>query len=158
MKIILIFIFFFHVDNTFPVWYNIIIKEVIRISINDRIKIVRKSLNLSQPEFGKRIGVSRDVIANIERTTGTVTPNEILLQHICSVYNVDPIWLETGEGEMFHKPDDRERFVALAAKIQSDPNPFKKRVFYALSLMSDEGWAAFQQAWEESEQKEKDTK
>ena len=155
----MIFIFFFHVDNTFFAWYNIITKEVIRISINDRIKIVRKSLNLSQPEFGKRIGVSRDVIANIERTTGAVTPNEILLQHICSVYNVDPIWLETGEGEMFHKPSEEEKFAALAAKIQSDPNPHKKSVFYAIAtlLCSDEGWAAFQQAWEESEQQEKDT-
>ena len=64
--------------------------------------------------------------------------------------------METGEGETFHKPSESERFAALAAKIQSDPNPFKKRVFYALSLMSDEGWAAFQQAWEESEQQEKD--
>ena len=129
---------------------------MIAISINDRIKIVRKQLGLSQPEFGKRLGVSRDVIANIERTAGTVTPNELLIDHICSVYGVDPIWMETGEGEMFHKPSEAERFAELAAKIQSDPNEFKKRVFYALSLMSDEGWAAFEQAWNESEKKEKD--
>lgn len=131
---------------------------MIAISINDRIKSVRKQLGLSQPEFGKRLGVSRDVIANIERTTGTVTPNELLIDHICSVYGVDPIWMETGEGEMFHKPSEEEKFAALAAKIQSDPNPHKKSVFYAIAtlLCSEEGWAAFEQAWNESQKKEKD--
>lgn len=124
--------------------------------VNQRIKEVRQHLNLSQREFGERLGVSRGVLNNIE--SNVVEAKPLFIQHICSVYGVDPIWMETGEGEMFHKPSEAERFAELAAKIQSDPNEFKKRVFYALSLMSDEGWAAFQQAWEESEQKEKDTK
>lgn len=123
--------------------------------VNQRIKEVRQQLNLSQREFGERLGVSRGVLNNIE--SNVVEAKPLFIQHICTVYGVDPIWMETGEGEMFHKPSEAERFAELAAKIQSDPNEFKKRVFYALSLMSDEGWAAFQQAWEESEQKEKDT-
>ena len=122
--------------------------------VNQRIKEVRQHLNLSQREFGERLGVSRGVLNNIE--SNVVEAKPLFIQHICSVYGVDPIWMETGEGEMFHKPSEAERFAELAAKIQSDPNEFKKRVFYALSLMSDEGWAAFEQAWNESEQKEKD--
>lgn len=132
---------------------------MIRISVNDRIKFVRKSLNLSQPEFGKRIGVSRDVIANIERTNGTVIPNEFLLQHICSVYGVDPIWLETGEGEMFHKPSEAEEMAAFSAKMISDPDPFKRRFFYALSRMDESGWDKIKEFLEflkEAEEKEKD--
>ena len=121
-----------------------------------RVKEVRKHLGMTQTEFGDALGVSRDVINSYER--GRVTPTQTFLDLLCMKYGVDPIWMETGEGEMFHKPSEAERFAELAAKIQSDPNEFKKRVFYALSLMSDEGWAAFQQAWEESEQKEKDTK
>jgi transcriptional regulator with XRE-family HTH domain len=123
--------------------------------VNQRIKEVRQNLNLSQREFGERLGVSRGVLNNIE--SNVVEAKPLFIQHICSVYGVDPIWMETGEGEMFHKPSEAERFAELAAKIQSDPNEFKKRVFYALSLMSDEGWAAFEQAWNESEKKEKDT-
>lgn len=122
--------------------------------VNQRIKEVRQHLNLSQREFGERLGVSRGVLNNIE--SNVVEAKPLFIQHICSVYGVDPIWMETGEGEMFHKPSEAERFAELAAKIQSDPNEFKKRVFYALSLMSDEGWAAFEQAWNESEKKEKD--
>ena len=123
--------------------------------VNQRIKEVRQNLNLSQREFGERLGVSRGVLNNIE--SNVVEAKPLFIQHICSVYGVDPIWMETGEGEMFRKPSEAERFAELAAKIQSDPNEFKKRVFYALSLMSDEGWAAFEQAWNESEKKEKDT-
>jgi transcriptional regulator with XRE-family HTH domain len=122
--------------------------------VNQRIKEVRQNLNLSQREFGEKLGVSRGVLNNIE--SNVVEAKPLFIQHICSVYGVDPIWMETGEGEMFHKPSEAERFAELAAKIQSDPNEFKKRVFYALSLMSDEGWAAFEQAWNESEKKEKD--
>jgi transcriptional regulator with XRE-family HTH domain len=120
-----------------------------------RVKEVRKHLGMTQTEFGDALGVSRDVINSYER--GRVTPTQTFLDLLCMKYGVDPIWMETGEGEMFHKPSEAERFAELAAKIQSDPNEFKKRVFYALSLMSDEGWAAFEQAWNESEKKEKDT-
>lgn len=126
------------------------------MSINDNFKSIRKHFGLTQEEFGDQLGVTRGVIYNIEKHL--TDPKPYLINQVSLVYGVDPIWLETGEGEMFHKPNEAERFAALAAKIQSDPNPFKKRVFYAISLMSDEGWAAFQQAWEESEQQEKDTK
>ena len=125
------------------------------MGMETRVKEVRKHLGMTQTEFGDALGVSRDVINSYER--GRVTPTQTLLDLLCMRYGVDPIWMETGEGEMFHKPSEAERFAELAAKIQSGPNEFKKRVFYALSLMSDEGWAAFEQAWNESEKKEKDT-
>ena len=125
------------------------------MSIESRIRDVRKHFNLTQSEFADQLGVTRNVISMYELSH--VAPPPIFLDHLCMKYGVDPIWMETGEGEMFHKPSEAERFAELAAKIQSDPNKFKKRVFYALSLMSDEGWAAFEQAWNESEKKEKDT-
>ena len=67
--------------------------------MSNRVKMVREALNLSQREFGEKLGVSRDVISNIEY--GRVQPKELLLQHICQLYRVNPHWLETGEGEMF---------------------------------------------------------
>jgi transcriptional regulator with XRE-family HTH domain len=123
--------------------------------MDTRVKEVRKHLGMTQTEFGDALGVSRNVINSYER--GVVEPTQTFRDLLCMKYGVDPIWMETGEGEMFHKPSEAERFAELAAKIQSDPNEFKQRVFYALSLMSDEGWAAFEKAWNESEKKEKDT-
>lgn len=65
----------------------------------NRIKAVRDALKLSQREFGEKLGVSRDVISNLEYDR--VQPKELLLRHICQLYRVNPRWLESGEGEMF---------------------------------------------------------
>jgi len=67
--------------------------------LTNRIKTVREALNLSQREFGEKLGVSRDVISNIEYNR--VKPKELLLRHICQLYRVNENWLKTGEGEMF---------------------------------------------------------
>lgn len=65
----------------------------------NRIKAVREALKLSQREFGEKLGVSRDVICNIEY--GRVQPKKLFLQHMCHQYRVNTHWLETGEGDMF---------------------------------------------------------
>lgn len=67
--------------------------------MSNRIQALREALNLSQREFGERLGVSRDVISNMEY--GRVQPKELLLRHICQMYKVNEHWLQTGEGEMF---------------------------------------------------------
>lgn len=87
--------------------YLFISKEVFLLS--NRIKAIREALKLSQREFGEKLGVSRDVISNIEY--GRVPPKELLLRHICELYNVNQHWLETGEGEMFNgNPDEISKF------------------------------------------------
>lgn len=74
----------------------------------NRIKAVREALKLSQREFGEKLGVSRDVISNLEYDR--VQPKELLLRHICQLYKVNQHWLETGEGEMFDSdPADTAR-------------------------------------------------
>lgn len=67
--------------------------------MKDRIKAVRTALKLSQREFGERLGVSRDVISNLEY--GRVQPKELLLRHISELYGVNQNWLLNGTGAMF---------------------------------------------------------
>lgn len=69
--------------------------------MNERIATLRKCLSLSQTEFGKRIGVSRDTINNIENNRNKNGVSNVLLHHICEVYHVNPEWLKTGNGEIF---------------------------------------------------------
>ncbi len=73
-----------------------------------RIKAVRESLNLSQREFGEKLGVSRDVISNIEY--GRVPPKELLLRHMCQQYNINEHWLKTGEDKMFNETSEDTKF------------------------------------------------
>ena len=115
------------------------------MSINDNFKSIRKHFGLTQEEFGDQLGVTRGVIYNIEKHL--TDPKPYLVNQVSLVYGVDPIWLETGVGEMFRKPSIDEEMAAFAAKVLSDPNPFKKRVFYAMSRMDDAAWEAFEQFW-----------
>ena len=73
--------------------------------MHNRIRLVREALKLSQREFGEGLGVSRDVISNIEY--GRVKPKGLFVRHICKQYCVNAHWLETGDGEMF-EGDPRE--------------------------------------------------
>ena len=72
-------------------------------TINERVKEVRKRLNLSQEEFGNRIGLSKSGISNIEKGTRNVTSKHIKL--IGAVFNINESWLMTGE------PDCEEEYV-----------------------------------------------
>lgn len=64
-----------------------------------RIRELRDALDLSQTEFGRRLGVSRSVINNLER--GVTEPSAVFIDHMCDIYHCKKRWLETGEGEMF---------------------------------------------------------
>lgn len=63
-----------------------------------RIKEVRKHYKLSQTEFGERLGLTRPTIANIE--LDRINISEAYMKLICQTFNVNPLWLESGTGEM----------------------------------------------------------
>lgn len=67
--------------------------------MHNRLRTVRKALNMSQREFGEKLGVSRDVISNLEYNR--VRPKELLIRHVCELFSVSEEWFRTGEGEMF---------------------------------------------------------
>ena len=67
--------------------------------MNERLKTLRKALDLTQQEFADRIGVKRNTIATYE--IGRNTPLDAVIASICREFNVSETWLRTGEGEMF---------------------------------------------------------
>ena len=69
--------------------------------MQNRIKQVRKALNLNQAEFGERIGVKQSTVTAYE--CGNRTPLDAVIAMICKTFNVNETWLRTGEGEMFAK-------------------------------------------------------
>jgi transcriptional regulator with XRE-family HTH domain len=85
----------------------------------ERIKQIRKSLHLSQQAFGKKLGVSRDVIANIEYDR--VKPQKIFIKHLCATLSVSEKWLTDGEGEMFTE-DNKDLAQAIEIFESLDPN------------------------------------
>lgn len=72
--------------------------------MNERIKKLRKALDLTQREFGERIGVKPNTIATYE--IGRNEPIDAVVSLICREFNVSESWLRTGEGEMFLETPD----------------------------------------------------
>ena len=71
------------------------------MDLGGRMKKIRKELKLSQADFGAKIGVSRDVINNIELNRLKTPPGDILLKHICNTFNINYSWLANGIGDDF---------------------------------------------------------
>lgn len=70
--------------------------------MNDRIKSLRKTLGLSQREFGKKIGISDTAVSKLE--SGERNPSEQTLLSICREFNTDYYWLTEGaDVDMFMK-------------------------------------------------------
>ncbi len=69
--------------------------------MNNRIRELRKKLNLSQKEFAKKIGLKQNAISYMEKDGATVTEQNI--KTICSQFDVNEYWLRTGHGDMLLK-------------------------------------------------------
>lgn len=69
------------------------------MDVSERIKIIREDLKMSRAAFGETLGVSGDVINNLER--GRVNINESILKLISKTYRVNYFWLTQGMGEPF---------------------------------------------------------
>ena len=117
--------------------------------MNERIKELRKRLNLSQTEFGKIIGASRDMIATYE--SGRVIPADTVVELICMKFHVSRLWLTTGEGPMEDIDPSDDTPAKLAQAYADLPQRFQDAV-QVLMGMDPEWWKVLDQAfaaWEE---------
>ena len=65
----------------------------------ERVKEIRKTLNLTLEKFSEKLGVGKTAISNIERGSRNLTDQ--MTRAICREYNVNYDWLVSEEGEMF---------------------------------------------------------
>lgn len=92
------------------------------INTNERIKAIREYLQLTQEEFGNRIGSARNTIANYEN--GNRNPSNSVVLSICREFNVDENWLRTGNGEMLSEVPAEDEFFKAAAQISKSGDKF----------------------------------
>lgn len=91
------------------------------MEINQRLKAVRKELNLTQVKFGEEIGVVQGYITNLENNRREVTNKVVKL--VCSIYNVNEEWLRTGQGTPFNQPRIAHKNIDKALEIFQDLRP-----------------------------------
>lgn len=89
--------------------------------MNERIKQLRKLLNMSQTDFGARIGVKQGTITGYER--GFRTPTDAVILSICREFDINEEWLRTGNGEMkliSSEDDEVMKYIGLLLKDKED--------------------------------------
>lgn len=107
--------------------------------MNERIKELRKSLDITQQEFAKRIGSTQNIIASYE--IGRRNPSSAVVNNICKEFNVNEEWLRTGQGEMFNSFNkDFEIAKWLGSVMKDRPDNFKKRLLAVLSNLNEDEW------------------
>lgn len=122
--------------------------------MNERIKSLRKYLNMTQDDFSKQIGLSRNYIAQVE--IGTKTPSERTISDICREFEVNEEWLRNGTGEMFIQKSKDEQISEMIGEIQmSGEDTFKHRLVSALANLDEDGWNALENLIDSIAQKKK---
>lgn len=69
------------------------------MTLGERIKKARRSLDLTQQKFADQIGTTQNNIASYE--IGRREPSAAAINNICKTFNISEEWLRTGAGEMF---------------------------------------------------------
>lgn len=107
--------------------------------MNERLKKLRRELELTQQEFADKIGMKQNTIATYEM--GRATPSDPAIRSICREFNVNEHWLRDGTGEMFIPVSRDEQIATFIGEIQSVPDDtFKKRLVAMLSEMNENEW------------------
>lgn len=108
---------------------------------NERIRELREQLKISQTEFANRLGSGRGIIKNIEE--GRTVPKPQWLDLVAQVFDVNRVWLETGDGEMFIQKTRDDKIAAFVGEALADnDDDFKRAVLELLADLDAEDWQA----------------
>lgn len=121
----------------------------------ERIKMIRKYLNLTQQEFADKIRVKRNTVATYEM--GRSAPSASAIALICKEFSVNEDWLRNGTGEMFIQLDEDEQISSFFHNLlQEEKGSFKRQFVTALSHLDDNGWNLLNQFMDYFTQNKKD--
>lgn len=107
--------------------------------MNERLKKLRKTLDLTQQKFADKIGVKQNTVAQYE--IGRNEPTDTVVTLICREFNVNEDWLRTGNGDMF-LPVNRHTQIARLTRqlLDEEEDSFKNRFISMLADLSVEEW------------------
>ena len=107
--------------------------------MNERLKRLRKALDLTQLKFAERLGVKRNTVGQWECGINALTDQVIV--SICKEFNVSEDWLRYGTGDMF-LPINRNAEIAKFTKqlLNEESDSFKNRFVSMLANLTVDEW------------------
>jgi len=104
------------------------------MEIGDRVKEIRTSVGITQVKFAERIAISTSYVSEIE--TKVKEPNERTIRLIIAEFNVNELWLRSGQGAMFK--EDASAYFSEAMGIFKTLNPQLQRSALKMLLIFTE--------------------
>lgn len=101
----------------------------------ERVREIRKQLGLTLDKFGEKLGVTKTAISRIERGERNCT--EQMIKSICREFNVDYMWLTTGDGNMFIDSDN-DVMNAIDRIMAGESEFHKKLLKWCATSFTDE--------------------
>lgn len=107
--------------------------------MNERLKRLRKALDLTQLKFAERLGVKRNTVGQWECGINALTDQVIV--SICKEFSVSEDWLRYGTGDMF-LPINRNAEIAKFTKqlLNEESDSFKNRFVSMLANLTVDEW------------------
>lgn len=123
------------------------------MTIGERVKELRKQVNLTQQAFADRLNLKRNTVGSYE--VNVVEPSDRTISDICREFNVNETWLRTGEGEMFNQITRSEKIADFLGDItENEGDDFKRRFVEMLAELEPEDWKLLERMAEKLQKKE----
>lgn len=107
--------------------------------MNERIKRIRNSLNISQTDFAQKLSISRSAVCKME--SGENYPSEQTIKLMCSEFSVNEEWLRTGNGKMFKSRTREQEIGAFVNEVMElNDDSFEKKLVSALARLEPKDW------------------
>lgn len=112
----------------------------------NQIKQLRKELGLTQQEFAERIGMNGISISHFESGTRNLSQRTKLI--ISKEFHVNPVWLDTGEGEMFLPFSESDEIIRFARSVtRAEDGDIRLEIMKILARMTPEQWEESWNLW-----------
>jgi transcriptional regulator with XRE-family HTH domain len=110
------------------------------IGVKDRIAQVRKQAGINQTDFAEKLNLTKNYISLIEN--GNRIPSDRTITDICREFNVNEVWLRTGEGDPYQEESRQEQILKFAAQTIKGSDEFRKNFVAMLAKLDVEDWEA----------------
>ena len=106
--------------------------------MNERLRRLRRTLDLTQQDFSDKIGVKRNTVGQWE--IGRNLPIDAVILSICREFNVSEEWLREGKGEMFVQRTRNQVITDFAGDLINEPESFRTRFIEAMAKLDESDW------------------
>lgn len=107
-------------------------------SINERISKIVDESGLTKTAFANKLNLTQQYVSNL--CLGRKTPSERTITDICREFDVNEVWLRTGEGEIFIHKTRTDEITAFVGDILRGEPDFRQRFISVLARMTTDEW------------------